>query len=223
MHMRANMSILCMMVVFSAGYRVSADQPTDRSLPLAQASERAKNAESTPARENVANRQSSDIEEKVLEFVGQHQPRLLKLLSFMKDKQPVEYQQALKEMSRSQLRLENLAKRDQELHAVELELWQVRSHLRLLAAEISVAKQDDRPILEEQLEKLVESEIARDLARIRLVRLRALKQIEQYDEQIALHTENPNEQLAKAIKTWQSKISKQSSRGEAKVRSSNKP
>ena len=129
-------SLLALSVALYVATLASATDPIADSLgrigPLAQATN-TKSASSSVTGEPID-------ETPLLEFVEKHQPPLLKLLRFMKKKQPQQYQQALKELARVKQRLSTLEKRDSESHAIELELWQVRSNLRMLVAEILVSE-----------------------------------------------------------------------------------
>ena len=172
--------------------------------PLAQA-----------ARTEVANQNetSESIDESpLLEFVEKNQPSLLKLLRFMKKKQPQQYQQALKELARVKQRLTTLEKRDSESHAIELELWQVRSNLRMLVAEILVSEKDSQEKLKKQLHELVEKELDLDTARLMLDQKRMEQRLTSVQSQLTERTENREATLSKAIKSWESRAFKSSNR-----------
>lgn len=160
----------------------------------------------------AANAQASTkaAEQKALEFIDEHQPKLKKLMEFLKSKQPESYQQALKELGRSQQRLENLEKRDLELYRIELDLWVVRSRLRLLAAEMSVAKAKDTTDRTKELTELIEQESGLELQRLQLLHDRASQQVLTLDEAIAKHRAERDQRVAKSLKVWQNKIKKQS-------------
>lgn len=200
--------LLALAVVLYVATFASATDPLEDSLgrigPLAQAT----NTESTSS--SVA---SEPIDEApLLEFVEKHQPPLLKLLRFMKKKQPQQYQQALKELARVKQRLSTLEKRDSESHAIELELWQVRSNLRMLVAEILVSDKDSQEKLKKQLQELVEKEIDLDTARLKLEQKRMEQRLSSVQAQLAAQTENREAALSKAIKTWENRAFKSSNR-----------
>ncbi len=155
---------------------------------------------------------TAETERAALEFVGQHHPQMLELLQFLKGRQPAQYPQALKEMVRSQQRLESLAKRDLEMYQVELQLWQIRSDLRLLAAEISVKAtiKDQTDERMQRLTALVEQEASQELVRLKLLKQRTQRELQRLDEQIADLTDSSDERVAKNLKLWQSRITKQS-------------
>lgn len=151
-----------------------------------------------------------EAESEALQFVGQHHPQMLELLRFLKRRQPTQYPQALKEMSRAHQRLQSLAKRDPELYQVELQLWQTRADLRLLAAEILVkSTNSDQP--DERMQRLthlVEKESAEELARLRLLKQRTERDLQRIDAQITNLTSD--EHVAKTLKLWQNRITRQS-------------
>ena len=155
---------------------------------------------------------TSSNERDVLEFVGKHQPKLRKLMEFLKQKAPEQYRQAVKEMTRSKQRLSNLEKRDTGLYKIELELWRTRSELRLLAAEMSVAAESQRNDLEKRLSQLAKSQVALELSKLKLQRQRTAEQLEQYDQQILDREAAQAEQATKIVKQWKNRIAKQSPR-----------
>ena len=178
--------------------------------PLAQATLTPENAIALPV---VAAPSEETIDETpLLEFVEKHQQPLLKLLRFMKKKQPQQYQQALKELARVKQRLTTLEKRDSESHAIELELWQVRSNLRMLVAEILVSEKDSQDKLKKQLHELVEKEIDLDTARLKLEQKRMEQRLSTVQTQITDRTENRDAALTKSIKTWENRAFKSSAR-----------
>ncbi len=186
----------------------------DRIGPLAQASP---STNSTPEAPSKLDRNQPDPvaaldEAPLLEFVEKHQPELLKLLKFMKKRQPQQYEQALKELSRAKQRLISLEKRDAESYAIELELWQVRSELRMLVAEILASPKDTQAKLRNQLHLLVEKEHDLDTARLQLEQKRFELRLSNVNTQLDERTENRDTMLAKAIKTWENRAFKSPAR-----------
>lgn len=202
-------SLLALLVAIS-----QATEPTVDSLShvgaLAQAQVPAEKAGSS---ENGKSESEVTIDESpLLEFVEKHQQPLLKLLRFMKKKQPQQYEQALKELARVKQRLTTLEKRDSESHAIELELWQVRSNLRMLVAEILVSEKDSQEKLRKQLHELVAKEIDLDTARIKLEENRLRQRLSSVQTQLTDRTENRDATLSKAIKTWENRAFKPNAR-----------
>ena len=158
-----------------------------------------------------------DQEKQVLAFVEANHSKLSSLLKYLKKKRSAEYEQVMRELTRVSQRLENLAKRDTELHAIELDLWKIRSEQRLLAAEIAAKKNANK--LEEQLKTLVEKEYTRNLERLQLQRNRVEKQLAQIKTQIERQQESRSAQVEKSLKQWKNKIARQTA---AKSKSNSK-
>ncbi len=197
------------MVAIGLGLSVSAELSAWQEPPATEAaSNSSAQAAQQPSPQNTA-AQAAEAEQRALAFIEQQQPRLRKLMAFLKDKQPAAYQQAMREAVRIQQRLEGLAERDPELHKIELELWQTQSRLRLLAAEMAVAKPAEREALQGKLQTMIEQEAACQLRRLQLLRERAVRQLAKLDEDIAEHSERHEQWVAKTLKNWQNKIKKQ--------------
>lgn len=173
--------------------------------PLAQAAVRSENV-------NESDAENSVDESPLLEFVEKHQPPLLKLLKFMKKKQPQQYENALKELARVKQRLSALEKRDSESYAIELELWQVRSKLRMLVAEIVVSEKGSQEKLKQQLHELVEKEIDLDTARMKLEQQRLEQRLSVVQSQLTERAEDREQVVSKAIKIWENRAFKTSMR-----------
>lgn len=188
----------------------SADGPSDRVPPLAQAElPRATFKEAKSIEQSKPESLSDSEEQSVIDFVKANQPKLQQLLTFLKNKQPAQYQQAIREVSRTKSRLSNLENRDKEMYAIELELWQVRSQLRMLTAEISVSKAEAKEKLTEKLKNLAEQEAKLELQRLTLEHSRLATRVEQLENQIRERSEDPEAAINKLIKFWENRASKQ--------------
>ncbi|MFK7734675.1 MAG: hypothetical protein AB8B50_01520 [Pirellulaceae bacterium] len=151
-----------------------------------------------------------------LAFVGEHQPRLLKLMKYLERKQPAQYQQALREMGRSKTRLESLKKRDEEMYSIELELWQLRSEQRLVAAELATQEKPARlKAGEEELEQLIVRESKKNLERLDLLHQKAQSQVQRLELQIEKSEANQASWVQKQLKTWGNRIQKQAAQSSA--------
>jgi hypothetical protein len=130
----------------------------------------------------------------------------------MKKKQPQQYENALKELARVKQRLSTLEKRDSESYAIELELWQVRSNLRMLVAEILVSESGSQERLKQQLHDLVEKEIDLDTARMKLEQKRMEQRLSVVQSQLTERAEHHEQVVTKAIKMWENRAFKTSTR-----------
>lgn len=151
-------------------------------------------------------------EKEILRFVGEHQPKLLELMQFLQETNPAQYQQALRETERTRVRLETLGKRDVELQAIELDLWQVRSQQRLVAAEWSVVPEQRQQKLQQRLQRLVEQELDIEMAKLKLQRERTANQLQKYDDQIKSQQGERDALVTKALKQWENRIGRGASR-----------
>ncbi|QDV27843.1 hypothetical protein Q31a_62360 [Aureliella helgolandensis] len=162
----------------------------------------------SPESESAASEREADV----LEFVREHQPKLAKLLLFLKKQNPNMYRQAMREMSRAHQRLSSLSQRDAETYQIELDLWNTRSQLRLLAAEMLIADGKSRAAHQERFEELVDLEISQDFARLKLLEERAAKQLSQIQTQLERHANGREELKAKSMKSWEARMKRQTPR-----------
>ncbi len=202
-------AMLGLLLICSAAWSSKLIAEDDRGLRLTTLAQ-AQSAVSQAEKEQQNPIGSERAEKNVLEFVGLHQPKMLGLLEFLKRHQPAQYSQALKEMARTQIRLEGFAKRDQEMYEVELKLWQIRSDLRLLAAEMSAKAMSTDEHRVRQLTELIASEASQEVVRLKLLKLRAEREVQKLTEQIEGLTAANDEYVARNVKLWQSRIVKQS-------------
>ncbi|RMF43638.1 MAG: hypothetical protein D6753_04620 [Planctomycetota bacterium] len=143
-------------------------------------------------------------------FVRRHQPRLAKLIDYLKERDPRQYERAMREVLRTQARLENIQKRDPQLHAIELELWKVRSEQQLVAAEAAAAQPSKRDKLESALLKLLEREAELEVDRLNVLRARAARQLEELDQQLqSRRSGQAAEEIQRRMKQWKSKIERE--------------
>lgn len=177
------------------------------SFVLAQSTASENNAVESKAAPPTA--EASEIQARVEAFVQQHQPRLARLLEHMKERGEGQYKLAVRDLNRSIQRLENFQKRDPELYTIELQLWKIRSQLRLQAAEIAVKPPKDIKAAKDKLQRLLEREWKQDLARLQLLRARTAAELAKFDEQIEQRSESKAELLEKSLKAWENKIKKQ--------------
>lgn len=117
-------------------------------------------------------------------FVKQHHPELAELLKYLKKSLPKQYDKAARDLFRTSERLARVKDGgDERRYKLELELWQTRSRIQLLAARLRTRpnekhKQELANLLEKQYElRLAQLEFSRDRAAVRVDKLN--KQIDQ--------------------------------------------
>ncbi|HBE69616.1 MAG TPA: hypothetical protein DDW52_15840 [Planctomycetaceae bacterium] len=157
-------------------------------------------------------------------FVKEHLPQLSTLLNNLKKRTPSEYEKVSRELERSVQRLQSIRRRDEELYAVELEIWKVRHQLQLLAARSAIANAERKAAIGEKLNKFAEQHTKLELKRLQVLRRRAAKQLAQLDKQIEIRKETESELVAKAIRQWENRIKRQQAAArKAKNASKTKP
>lgn len=152
-----------------------------------------------------------------LSFVRLHQPELANLLQYLKSKRSSDYRDALKEIRRVRERLENLKKKDQELHDVELALWQNSAQLRLWAASISVSSKRLSEADRSKLTQLVTRENELMTRRLTLEKARTEARLEQLNQQLSKRVDQSESIIAKGIKTWESRIERPAGKNKNKT------
>lgn len=109
----------------------------------------AKNQDMTPEREQAA-----------LAFVEENHPKLAKLIVPLKDSNFKEYQKAIKELSRTTERLSGIRTKDPARYELELDAWKIQSHVRLLAARMTM---EDDPEIEQELRAMLKKKVENQL------------------------------------------------------------
>ncbi|MFK8111555.1 MAG: hypothetical protein AB8B91_05120 [Rubripirellula sp.] len=103
-----------------------------------------------------------EIEAKALDLVRAHLPELKVVLSQLREKDPREYDRAIRDLVKSARKLELAKNRDEQLYDIEVELLKAQNQVNFLTAKLKVRdSKSDRKRLRESLERLQESQIAR--------------------------------------------------------------
>ena len=99
------------------------------------------------------------LESDAIAFVQAHHPELVALLQSLKSMRQKEYDMAIREIVRTKKRLEALAKKEMDLHAMELDAWKLKSKIDLLMARgIAQEKSFDTNALRELLSQQLENQ-----------------------------------------------------------------
>lgn len=120
----------------------------DKNNPKA-AKNLGKNVEMTAEREKAA-----------LDFATQHHPKLVKLITPLKTSNPREYQRAIRELYRTSERLSGIHQKDPARYELELDAWKLQSHVRLLAARMTM---EDDPEIERELRAMLKKKAENQL------------------------------------------------------------
>ena len=99
------------------------------------------------------------LESDAIAFVKEHHPELVALLQSLKSMRQKEYDMAIREIVRTKKRLEALAKKEIDLHGMELDAWKLKSKIDLLMARgIAQDKSFDKNALRELLSQQLENQ-----------------------------------------------------------------
>jgi len=99
------------------------------------------------------------LESDAIAFVTEHHPELVSLLQSLKSMRQKEYDMAIREIVRTKKRLDALAKREPELHSMELDAWKLKSKIDLLMARgIARDKSFDKAVLRDLLSQQLDNQ-----------------------------------------------------------------
>lgn len=168
-----------------------------------------KDAKVATKKQRSANRSKSlpgvtpEREAAVLTFVKRHHPELIRLLSYLRNNQPRNYQKAIRELARTAERMAQIHERDMKRHDLELRAWKARSRIDVLAAQWQMEPSEQlktklRAALVEQADarkQLLMRERERLLERI----AKLDSQIEQVDKRQDRDIESRLQTLTKAV------------------------
>jgi hypothetical protein len=135
---------------------------------------------------------TAEREAAATEFVKEHQPELARLLEYLRRKQPRQYQRAVRELARTADRLKQTRARDPRRYELELQGWQNRSRIDLLAAKWQVQP-------DEELKERLRTAIAEQLALQKQI-------LEREREKLSQRLKTVDSQLKKLNTTEQAEI-----------------
>jgi hypothetical protein len=165
-------------VLLAEGLWAQGDSSSERPQAAGKLNSKAKNRQPlaiTPEREAA-----------VMTFVERNHAELSGLLAHLKENQPKQYEQAVKEIYRVTERLASVQERDPLLYELEVKVWTAQSQVQLLAARLKMGDtQEQRRQLREALAVQIEARLAvlkhqRDASAQRLARMD--EQIKKMDE-----------------------------------------
>jgi len=142
-------------------------------------------------------------------FVQEHHPELVSLLQSLKSMRQREYEMAIREIVRTKKRLETLAKRETDLHGMELDAWKLKSKIDLLMAKaIARDKSFDKVVLRELLSQQVENQKKRWMHEQSTITKRQEQLVELLKRTEGHEDERVEQQLAAHLKNVDSKVGK---------------
>ena len=151
-------------------------------------------------RERAAPRKPTAREEQqVLAFVKEHHSELTQLLIYLKENEHRQYAAAIRELLRTQERLNGLAKRDEVRYGLELAYWKLESRSRLVAAKIMMK---DRALLRAELKALLAEQLRVKQEMLELDKARfseRLERIQQQVDRLSQHSDEEIERLTRSL------------------------
>lgn len=165
------------------------DKPKDK--PAAQ-NDRGK------ARPNSNSGMTKAREAAALAFVREHHPELQALLIQLKESQPKQYEQAVRDLFRTSERLASFQERDGQRHDLELKAWKTRSRVQLLSAMLLMSPQDQSTASKLKQALLDENDVRREI--LELERERITKRLERIETQMEAIDNNAERAAARQIK-----------------------
>ena len=155
-----------------------ADGPSGRAATAPKKHSHAKD----PSRKKFAHGFTAEREAAALTFVRQYHPELARLLRVLKTKEKEEYHRAIRDLFRTSERLAVYREKFPERYNLELEAWQNRSRIQLLATRLQLAPDDTK--LAEQLKSALIEQIDIRVEILQQDREHQVERLKRLDEQI---------------------------------------
>ncbi len=131
---------------------------------------------------------TEEREAAALVFLRKHLPELAEVLGDLKQKQPGEYERAIREVFRTSEALADAREQHPDHYKIGLESWKAEMQLKLLSAKLVRAQEDQLPEMQQKLQetisKLVHLQVAQGKLQIRQGE-QNLEQLRQRLEQLA--------------------------------------
>jgi hypothetical protein len=131
-----------------------------------------------------------------LTFVREHHPELADLIAVLKEKQPKEYQKALRDLFRASEKLAQIHDLDKARYELELKAWKLQSRIQLLTARLTMQSNDK---LRAELRTALGEQYDTQLALVRAERERVAQRLEMLDKQLANLEQRKSEAIDKQV------------------------
>jgi hypothetical protein len=139
---------------------------------------------------------AEETEKQVLEFLNEHHPELVQVLSNLHSNSPHEYERAIRDLSRVRERLMQVKEGDPQRHDLDLQAWVLQSRIHLVVARLAMS---DSPALRDELRDLLKQQLELKLLAMRHDRQRQAERLRKLDEQIDRLAGNADELIAKQM------------------------
>jgi hypothetical protein len=152
------------------------------TVPAASSEEpKPRSSRSSKPKADEASETREAREQRVLAFVREHNPDLAAVLTHLARRQSQEYDAALDDLDRTVSKLAGTKSKDPELHAIELAVWQTRTRVEMLVAQLMAGATKSRASLETKLREALAAELEAKAAHLAHRRQRSMAW---YDRQI---------------------------------------
>ncbi len=149
------------------------------------------------------------LETDAIAFVQEHHAELVSLLQSLKAMRQKEYESAIRDIVRTKKRLDTLAKRESEIHAMELDAWKLKSKIDLLIAK-GIAR--DKTFDTAELRALLKLQLENQTRRWKHEQANLVKRQEQLTDLLSRteghEDEKIDQQLSAHLKNVDSKVGK---------------
>jgi hypothetical protein len=166
-----------------------------------------------PAKEAAKQPVTPEMETAAISFVSLHHPELAELINQLKGTNSDQYQQAIRDLSRTAATLANTQKNDPTRYELDLKLWQMNSHIQVIAARLAMAP---TPELKESLKSKLLEQIDLRLEIHRLDRERVEARLKRIDDSITRLRDSREQEAAKAFERLTRSTAKPGARKTAK-------
>jgi len=189
-------------------------QPESQAKPNTQTKHKAQNKSATKPNQSPNRKPRVTLSKKqqatVVSFAREHHGELADLLQQLKQRNNKQYKQATAELYADVERLERLRQRSPDRHQLELELWKLDSHIKLLAARLTMSK---KPEVEAELIKnALLKRVNLRLARLRAEQIRLKTRVDRISAAIDELESQPAEAVEVDWKKLQSSLNKNKKR-----------
>lgn len=131
-----------------------------------------------------------------LAFVQANHPELAAVLTQLKGMQRAQYENAIRDLFRVSEELAKAKEQDPQRYAVELQVWQTKSRVQLLAARASIS---DDPALEAELRAALERQTDAQKAQLAAQRDQAAERLKKLDDSLANLERDRKKQVDKQL------------------------
>jgi hypothetical protein len=132
----------------------------------------------------------------ILKFVRENHPEIVRLIDSLKQKNPQQYQQALRSIEKSIDSLSQLKKTDQRKYDRLLDEWKLNSRIQLLSVQLVL---EDTPARRKQLKELFSKLLDRRIAQNVSNRERAAKKLQQLDDKLKKAREGRDKEIQRRM------------------------